>query len=346
MIIKKIIYIIGFMLLPLFGCSAEYNFRLHYFLPDSSVVHTRFLQPWVDRVEEQSNERINIEIYPAMSLGGKPTELVDQVADGYVDIVWTLAGYTPGRFPRSEAFGLPTVHYRSAYATNRAIYASMDLIAEDFAGLKPLVIHVHAGNAFHLNRSDVKNPADLAGLRVRSPSRTASWMLDTFGAKVVQLPAPAIKNALLANEIDGTLLPFEILPSIGLDEMGLYSVFGKDGSRFGTSVFLFLMNENAFSSLPEDLQAVIDDNIGLEEYKSVGLIWDEFEIPGYEAQRGRFVKLSLDEMVVFEKLGNQIVSRWVDEMDRKGIDGQALVDEARRYVRRYSRIITSVGSNL
>ena len=36
-------------------------------------------------------------------------QLFRQVADGVVDIVWTANGYTPGLFPRSEAFELPTV---------------------------------------------------------------------------------------------------------------------------------------------------------------------------------------------------------------------------------------------
>ena len=34
-----------------------------------------------------------------MQLGGKPPQLIDQVRDGIVDVVWTLPGYTAGRYP-------------------------------------------------------------------------------------------------------------------------------------------------------------------------------------------------------------------------------------------------------
>ena len=42
-----------------------------------------------------------------MSLGGRPPELMDQAIDGVADIVWTVVGYTPGRFPSTEVFELP-----------------------------------------------------------------------------------------------------------------------------------------------------------------------------------------------------------------------------------------------
>ena len=33
-----------------------------------------------------------------MQLGGAPPQLVDQVRDGVVDLIWTVAGYTPEDF--------------------------------------------------------------------------------------------------------------------------------------------------------------------------------------------------------------------------------------------------------
>ena len=44
-----------------------------------------------------------------MQLGGTASQLYDQARDGIADIVWTLPGMTPGRFPRIEVFELPFV---------------------------------------------------------------------------------------------------------------------------------------------------------------------------------------------------------------------------------------------
>ncbi|MDC3081636.1 3-keto-5-aminohexanoate cleavage protein [Paracoccaceae bacterium] len=51
--------------------------------------NAKFVKPWSEKVLAESNGEIKVEIYPSMQLGGKPPQLVDQVRDGVVDIVWT-----------------------------------------------------------------------------------------------------------------------------------------------------------------------------------------------------------------------------------------------------------------
>ena len=121
------------------AADPEVTLTVHHFLSPKATTHQAFIEPWAKRIEEQSEGRIKVEIFPSMSMGGKPPELYRQVRDGAADIVWTLIGYTPGVFPRSEVFELPTVHRGSARATNLAIQDNFDLIAEDYHDLKPLL---------------------------------------------------------------------------------------------------------------------------------------------------------------------------------------------------------------
>src|SRR5699024_579209 len=108
-------------LLLLGSASAQdHTLRLHHFLAEPSPVHQGYLQPWAERVMEQSEGRLAIEIYPSMQLGGAAPSLIDQVSDGVVDLAWTLPGYTAGRFPVSEAFELPFMP-ASAEATSPAL---------------------------------------------------------------------------------------------------------------------------------------------------------------------------------------------------------------------------------
>lgn len=322
--------------------AEEFQFRLHHFLGPDSPAQKVLLEPWAERIREQSNGRIEISIHPAMSLGGAPPTLVNQVESGEVDMVWTLAGYTPGRFPRTEVFELPAVHFRSAYATNRAIFANFDLIEADYRGLKPLLVHVHAGNAIQMANQNVSAPSDLRGLTIRTPSRTGGWLIDAWQAEQAAMPAPRIRDALADGSIDGALIPFEVFSSIGLEGLVGHSIEGSDGSRFGTSVFLFLMNQSQFDALPADLQQVIDDNIGIDFVKEMGLAWDDLEVPGRMVQYENLTKLPVDEIYAFEDLSEQVVQRWIEDVSTQGIDGRQLVDEARRYIARYSRIITTL----
>ncbi|MGB0844471.1 MAG: C4-dicarboxylate ABC transporter substrate-binding protein, partial [Alphaproteobacteria bacterium] len=130
--------------------AQEVTLTLHHFLGPKSPSHKDFLAPWAKRIEDASEGRIKIEVFPSMSMGGKPGDLYGQARDGVADITWTLTGYTPGVFPRSEVFELPFVHQNSAAVTNQAIAEIFDEhLADDFTGIKPLLIHVHAGQAVH-----------------------------------------------------------------------------------------------------------------------------------------------------------------------------------------------------
>ncbi|MEM9146864.1 MAG: TRAP transporter substrate-binding protein [Pseudomonadota bacterium] len=315
--------------------AAEVTLTLHHFLSPKSNTHANFLAPWAEAVETASDGRIEIKIFPSMTMGGKPPELYSQVRDGFADIVWTLPGYTPGVFPRIEVFELPTVHQGSATATNRAIQAIWPEVAADFEAVQPILVHVHAGNALHLRGEGARSPADLAGRRLRTPSRTGAFMIEAWGAEPVGMPVPALPQALAKGAVDGALLPFEVMPPLKLDQLTAVSVEGADASRFGTAIFLLAMNRARYESLPEDLRAVIDAHSGLALADRAGEVWDSAEEPGRAAQRasgGAILALSPDEKAAFDALGASAVERWIGESTTRGIDGQALVNAARAAV--------------
>ena len=72
--------------------------KVHHMLPPTSNPQVHMIQPWCDKINKESNDRLKCQIYPAMQLGGTPPQLFDQVRDGVVDIVWTVPTYSAGRF--------------------------------------------------------------------------------------------------------------------------------------------------------------------------------------------------------------------------------------------------------
>lgn len=89
-------------------------------------------------------------------------------------MVWTVTGHPPGVFPRSEVFEPPTVRLGSARATNLAFQAKFDAVDEDVADVKPIPAHVHAGQAPHILDGWVGGQGDLAGKKLRTPSRPSA----------------------------------------------------------------------------------------------------------------------------------------------------------------------------
>ncbi len=321
------------------GFAAEETITVHHFISPKAPAHKSFIEPWARRVEEQSNGRIEVKIFPAMAMGGKPPELYRQVRDGAADVVWTVIGYTPGVFPRSEVFELPTVHQGSARATNLAIQENFALLADDFKDLKPILVHAHAGNALHLRETAVRSVGDVKDMKLRTPSRTGAWMIESWNAEPVGMPLPALPQALSKGAVDGALIPFEVVLPFKLQELTKYSVEGDKGARFGTAVFLFAMNKDRYEALPDDLKAVIDANSGGALATEIGELWDSIEAPGKAAQEksgGEVIKLDAATLDEFDKLGEGVVSRWIEEANSNGLDGQALVDAARASVTKHS----------
>ncbi|MBK6999706.1 MAG: hypothetical protein IPH35_07005 [Rhodoferax sp.] len=55
-----------------------------------------------------------------MQLGGTPAQRYDRARDGVADIVWTLPGYSAGRFPKSEVFELPFMMNHAGFSHHAA----------------------------------------------------------------------------------------------------------------------------------------------------------------------------------------------------------------------------------
>ncbi len=321
--------------------AAEVTLRLHHFLGPESIAHQLLIEPWAARIEQASGGRIAIEIHPEMGLGGKATELVDQARDGTVDIVWTAAAYTPGAFPRAEVFTLPLLHEKGAAATNRAIAAVMESeLQAEFAGLHPLLVHVHPGHALLLGNTPVDGLDDLSGLTLRPPGRGIGlFTVEALGAAPTKKRHPRLGRALERGDLDGVLMSLELARSLGVTGAAKSVVLFGDGRHFGTSLYLFLMNRERYQALPADLKSVIDDNSGLALAAEMGRAWEAAGADALaEARAGgaAIVMLTGAEEDRIRAALEAVIARWKTAVTEKGIDGAALVAAARAAIARHA----------
>ena len=320
--------------------AQEVTLKLHHFLPPVAHAHKNMLVPWAQKVADDSGGRIKIDIYPAMQLGGKPPQLADQARDGVVDIVWTLPGYTPGRFTKTEVFELPFMH-SSTVASNMALNDFVQRHGDEFSDYKLIAMHVHAGQLFH-SRKPIRSASDIEGLKIRTPTRTGGWLIEAMGATPVGAPVPKIPEMLSKGVVDAVLIPYEITLPLKVDELVDYHTELDDPktTRINTSTFMIAMNKASYNALPADLQKVIDDNSGLNIATWLGEIWDEAEAPGKKkaAASGEIIEMALAEVAKLRVVVEQpVIDRWVTDVTPKGIDGKALVEEARQLISKYSQ---------
>ena len=321
--------------------GAVFTLKLHHFLGPKAPAQTQMLEPWVEKVEELSKGRVKIDIYPAMSLGGKPPQLVRQVRDGVVDLIWTVNGYTTGLFPRTEVFELPFIHTNDPVATNLAMREMYDeYLAEEYRGMKVMFLHVHQGQAVHMVNKLVRKPSDFAGTKIRIPTRTGAWVLEALGAAPVSMPVPNLPQALSKKVVDGALIPWEIIPPLKLQDMTKYQIEGDKMTRFGTTTFQVSMNQGTWDKLPKDLQDIFQQASNEAWVREVGEVWHRTDLGGigFATKAGNeHITLSPAETAEFKKVLEPVVDRWIEEVNGSGIDGKGLVSKARELVAKYSK---------
>lgn len=322
------------------AAAQEFNLKLHHLLGGGAPAQTQMLEPWVAAVEEATGGRVAIEIFPAMSLGGTPPELVSQARDGVVDIVWTVNGYTPGLFPRTEVFELPNIHTNDPAASAAAMCEMFDeYFAEEYQGLHVLWLHGHAGQAIYMRDKDIRAPSDFAGLQIRIPTRTGAWVVEALGASPKSMPVPDLPQAMATGAVDGALIPWEIGPPLGMQDQAKYLIEGKDAARLGTSTFQVSMNQATWDSLPADIQDAINSVSGCDWWQEVGQIWREIDNKGlsFMIDAGvTYTELSEEETNAFLTTLEPVLDRWVDEVTAAGIDGAGLVEAARATIASHS----------
>ncbi|WP_299140108.1 TRAP transporter substrate-binding protein [uncultured Tateyamaria sp.] len=317
--------------------AQEVTLNLHQFLPAQANVPKLVLDVWADNVEAASDGRIKIDRYPSMQLGGRPPELIDQAIDGVADIVWTVVGYTPGRYPSTEVFELPFM-MTNARAMSSAYWQMFEKHMKDteFKDVHILGTWVHGPGMIHVNK-EVKTPADMEGLKIRGGSRTVNNLLEKMGATPVGMPVPAVPEGLSKGVIDGTTIPWEVTAALKIPELvGNHTEF--EGEALYTLTFVLAMNKDRYEGLPADLQKVIDDNSGLEFSIFAGGTQADSDGPARVRavdNGNNIVTVSGADLDAWRAVSQPIYDEWVADMESKGIDGQALIDEARALMDAY-----------
>ncbi len=318
--------------------AQEVVLKVHHPLPPSSTAHQHVLEPWCAKLALESKKRIKCQIYPSMQLGGSVPQLYDQVKDGVVDVIWTVAGYSAGRFPLVEVFELP-FFANNAEATSKALWDYVRVHdAAEFKDVYPIAFHVHGGGVLSMIKKPIAQRSDLRGMKVRAPTRQTTKMLAALGATPVGMPVPQVPEALSKGVIDGTLLPYEVMPALKVDELTRYHS-GPDASQpmIYTSVFILAMNKARYETLPAELKKVIDANRGIELSGQLGRLFDDVEVINKKKTGGMVNVIANEEIEKWKKIVQPVTDNWIEDANGRGVDGKAMINAARDLIAKYRK---------
>lgn len=315
--------------------------KLHHYVPAQSNQQKFWFEPWAKKLEQESGGKLKVEIYPSMQLGGRQPQLFDQAKDGVVDIVWTVAGSTPGRFPRLEVFELPFLSHAVGEKTAPAVWEYYQTFAKDeLKDVKPLAVWGFGKGILFSKDVVIKTPADAKGLKLRASNRQTNDAFALIGAQPQSIPPPGVPEALAKGVVDGVVFPYDAVIPFKLDELtNRVSEFGGDRT-FYNSVLLFVMNKAKYDGLPDDLKKVIDANSGAGLSRDLGRKWDEWDQIGRAAVLKRNTPIHVidgADLAAWKQATEPIYAKWIEERDKAGDKGADLVKAAQALVAKYSQ---------
>ncbi len=316
----------------------EITLRFHSFLPSQAFVPSQIMGSFVERIAAATGERVKIEQYDALALGGTPRSMYEQAASGIVDMSLGLPRYTEGAFPRTSAFELPFM-MKSAETTSRSLYTLVeeDLQFNEFQSAKILATWVHGPSVLHTNKP-INSVEDLKGLKI-STNFQVGKLLERLGATPVDMPVTAVPAALKKGSLDGASLPWEVAYALGMVNFVSNHTEVYRNTYLQTSSLFMAMNIQSYENLPRDIQTIMDQETGADLSAWHGKIMAEFdaEMRSILMSRGTTVNKFTPENVLDLQVASQpVYSDWISRMDARSIDGQKVLNRALSLTAKYS----------
>jgi TRAP-type C4-dicarboxylate transport system substrate-binding protein len=318
--------------------AQQYTFRIHSFSAPQALDQTLHLNPWAEKVGKESGGRIKVEVYPGLQLGGKAADLVQQLEDGVVEMIWTVAGFTPGRFPGLEGVELPFLNTGTSATMSPAVmeFAEKWLKDNEFKGIRIICIHTTDAAVLHTIAKPVRTLDDWKGMKVRVAGRFIGETVKAFGGTPVGIPLPGVYEALERKQVDGMMINWAITRPYRFWEVTKFHL----ATPIFQGTLLTLMSQKSYDRLPPDLKQVIDANSGIAYAKQIGAIWDTQTQPAIDDIKkagNTLYELTPQEKARWQAAAKPAYDAWIAEMNRLGRPGQKMFEDWQATSAKYGR---------
>ena len=276
---------------------------------------------WANLVRERTQGRINIKLYPGVSLiQGDQTREFSAIRQGVIDLaVGSTINWSP-QVKELNLFSLPFL---------MPDYAAMDALTQgdvgkeifriiDKAGVMPLAWGENGYREISNSKLAIKKPEDLKGLKIRVVG--SPLFLDTFtalGANPTQMSWADAQPALATGAVDGQENPMAIYTAAKLHTMAQ-----KHVTMWGyvADPLIFVANKDIWASWTPADQAIVKQaavDAGKQEIAIARKGLAEADRPllkDIAAQGVTVTQLSPSEREAFVKATRPVYDKWKNQI--------------------------------
>ncbi len=320
-----------------FGASAiAQNYKAEYKM--SLVVGTAFPwgkggEIWANLVRERTQGRINIKLYPGVSLvQGDQTREFSAIRQGVIDIaIGSTINWSP-QVKELNLFSMPFLmpDYKAMDALTQGDVGKQIFNIIDRAGVMPLAWGENGYREITNSKKALRTPDDLKGLKIRVVG--SPLFLDTFtalGANPTQMSWADAQPALTSGAVDGQENPMSIFTAAKLHTVGQ-----KHVTMWGyvADPLVFVVNKDVWASWSANDRAIVSQAAIDAGKEQIAIARKGLAEPGQpllkdiEALGVTVTKLSPAERDAFVKATRPVYEKWKNQI------GEGLVSAAEKAV--------------
>lgn len=291
--------------------------------------------PWMDRVTELTEGRVQFETFTGGELVSVPDE-ADAVLNGTIDVGLILPIYQPDQYPMAEVTMLPVAHsdvfigskaWRALVESDIALADGKTYYDMQFSAFKVFPVSATEEYSISTTGHEFNSVNDVVGISLRTPSRIHEMYSEKIGINSITMPAVEMFDALSRGAFEGSYYSIADWSGYGFQELFRYTLRGINFGHFNA---LIAMTQEKWNSLPADVQAAMEQAYedvflaGAEEWKRRS---DEM-VEQNTADGGKFVDFSTLDPAVQAHFTQGIVETWLDYaklLEDQGLPGTELI---------------------
>jgi len=288
---------------------------------------------WADLVKERTQGRINIKLYPGVSLiQGDQTREFSALRQGVIDMaVGSTINWSP-QVKQLNLFSMPFLmpDYAAVDAITQGEVGKELFAVIDKAGVLPLAWGENGYREISNSKKPIRSPVDLKGMKIRVVgSPLFADMFTALGANPTQMSWADAQPALASGAVDGQENPLFMFPMLKLHTIGQKYV-----TTWGymADPLIFVVNKEIWASWTPADQAIVRQaaiDAGKQEVALArkGLVEADKPLLKDIAGMGVTVtQLTPAEREAFVKATRAVYAKW------KPTVGNALVEKAEKAI--------------
>ncbi len=297
--------------------------------------------PWLKEIEKHTDRKVKFKFLDETGEMGEGiiqqgSDLLRIIREGKLDIGPFMTSYHSDTFPLSGIFGIPFL-YTTTEAAAAVGWELLDKYMADteYKVVKPLWLSVPGILQMHFARRPVRKLEDLKHMKMNVHGIMPPAAFRALGGDPVETEDFETKSFLKRGFLDGLVTNW--ISNLPVADLAKYSI--GNGYVWSTGI-PYVMNLDTWNKLPPDIQKVFTETSGLNLSRAVGAEFDKRDTESFEKYKKSghdIYMLPAEERARWVAAVQPVVDEWAKSMEARGLQGKAIVEDARKLVKKYSK---------